>query len=392
MMRHERGQVLPMWAMGTITTLVLTFLALNYANAVRYQIRAQNAADSAAQAVVAIQAERWNLMSEMLYASNIEEYRMRRVLDAMLLTVNYSGGCSSRTGYIGDDPYQYELAFNYPREPTKSNPYLTWPFFAHFNDEGTCNRAYTDLHNQFTRSFNRYTADIKFLNDVTALSTYGNWRKDADSLLVSLATNCNGPSENAKTLHAAGGDCAFKYTMPGAGYRTGLLAVDEDAQKILVPGQTSRSGVYPNDSENKDLFAPVKVDIVTCRIVPPIIPSFGPFVLKPTYAIGRAAATNVQIEQDWFDPGSLDDPLRGPSQVFQGAEHYAQSSGDDTNSGNKAYDWYDVDYGGNPTTAYPGFGVFAAPVTTDELSARFGWWNAIPLTPFAGPVDPARVC
>jgi len=388
MMRGQRGQVLPMWAMGTITTLVLTFLALNYANAVRYQIRAQNAADSAAQAVVAIQSERWNLMTEMLYASNIEEYRMRRVLDAMLLSINYSGGCSAKTGYIGYSP-QNEINLN-GTAPTP--PYVTVPFFANFDEKGTCSRTYLDLHKNFTREFNRYTADIKYLNDVSALSTYDNWQKDANSLLGTLATQCNGNSATAKTLHAAGGDCAFKYTMPGVGYRTGLVSVDEDAQKILVPGLKSHSGVYPNDYENKDLFAPVKVDIVTCRIVPPLIPSFGPFVLKPTYAIGRAAATNVQMEQDWFDPGALTDPLRGANKMFQGAENYTQSSGDDTNQGNTAYDWYDVDYGGNPTTAYPGDGVFAAPVTTDEMSARFGWWNAIPATPFAGPVDTSKVC
>ncbi|MDQ2908825.1 MAG: Tad domain-containing protein [Candidatus Eremiobacteraeota bacterium] len=394
MMRHQRGQVLPMWAMGTIATLVLTFLALNYANAVRFQVRAQNAADSAAQAVVAIQAERWNLMTETLYASNVEEYRMRRMLDAMLLSINYSGGCSAKTGYIGNNPYPggNELAFNFPLEPTKSNPYLTTEFFAKFTDEGTCSRAYTDFHSQFTRSFNRYTNDIKYLNDVTALATYDNWQKDANSLLVTLATDCNGVSATAKTLHADGGDCAFKYTMPGSGYRTGLASVAEDAQKILVPGLKSRSTVYPDDYENKQLFAPVKVDIVTCRIVPPLIPSFGPFKLKPTYAIGRAAATNVQIEQDWFDPGALDDPLRAPGVVFQPPEPYTQSSADDTGQSSSAYDWYNVDYGGNPTTAYSAYGVFAAPVTTDELSARFGWWNAIPVTPFAGPVDPAKVC
>ncbi len=390
-MERQRGQVLPLWAMGTITTLVLTFLALNYANAVRYQIRAQNAADSAAQAVVAIQAERWNLMTEMLYASNIEEYRMRRLLDGMLLSINYSGGCSSTTQDFSNlNNPNNELSGSVPP------PYMTNNFFGNMEHEGTCNRTYVDLHDNFLRASNRYTQDIGFLNDVTALSTYTNWSKDAKSLLGTLATDCNNTGATGNTLHSDGGDCAFKYTMLGAAERTGLLSVDEDAQEILVPslGHTSNIG---NDSENPELFAPVKVDIVTCRIVPPIIPSFGPFHLSSTYAIGRAAATNVQMEQDWFVPGSLIDPARSPGgsstgSAFQPPESYTQSSGADTGAGNTAYDWYDVDYGGNATTAYPSYGVFYAPIINDEMSARFGWWNAIPITPFAGSVQTSNVC
>ncbi len=390
-MQRQRGQVLPLWAMGTITTLVLMFLALNYANAVRYQIRAQNAADSAAQAVVAIQAERWNLMTEMLYASNIEEYRMRRLLDAMLLSINYSGGCSANTqNFSQPNSSTNELSLSAPPH------YMTTYFFGDMENEGICNRTYVDLHDNFMRASNRYTQDLQYLNDVTALSSYTNWTKDANALLGTLATDCNNPGASGNTLHSDGGDCAFKYSMPGAAQRTGLLSVDEDAQEILVPslGHTSNIG---NDSENAELFAPVKVDIVTCRIVPPIIPSFGPFHLNSTYAIGRAAATDVQMEQDWFVPGALTDPARPvplglSGSAFQPAETYTQSSSTDTGNGTSAYDWYDVDYGGNVTTAYPSYGVFYAPIVNDEMSARFGWWNAIPITPFAGSVNPSNVC
>jgi len=388
-MKRRRGQVLPMWAMGTITTLVLTFLALNYANAVRYQIRAQNAADSAAQAVIAIQAERWNLMSEMLYASNVEEYRLRRVLDGMLLATNYSGGCSATENFKSPSDKANEIDVQLPPAPNRV-PYLTDKFYQDFDIAGTCNRTYMDLHDNFTRSFNRYTQDVTYLNDVTALSTFQNWQSDAQLLLGNLKTNCNGTATPSKTLHSDGGDCAFKYTMLDAQERKSLSSVAEDAQQILVPG-LNHSTKYGPDTEYPEFFAPIKVDIVTCAIVPPIVPSFGPFHLQPSYAIGRAAATDVQIEQDWFVPGALIDPARSGGGPFQAAEQYTRSSEDDTGATDN-YDWYNVDYGGNPTQAYPKFGVFYAPIVTDEMSARFGWWNAIPVTPFAGAVSPSNVC
>jgi hypothetical protein len=164
----ERGQLLPMWSMGVIATLVLAFLALNYANSVRWQIRAQNAADSAAQAVVGIQAERWNMMTELLYASNVEEYRIRRQLDSMLLATNFSGGCSMDIGG------QYSPLVEY-RGP---NFYST--------NEGTCNRAYIDEHDNFLRAVNRYTKDVGLLHSVAYQATRTNWQSDATSVIRSI--------------------------------------------------------------------------------------------------------------------------------------------------------------------------------------------------------------
>jgi hypothetical protein len=93
-MKHgQRGQVLPLWIVAILTTFAFTFLSLNYGNQIRMQIRAQNAADAAAQALLAIQTERWNMMTAMLYASSVEEYRIRHILDGILLAENGAGGC-----------------------------------------------------------------------------------------------------------------------------------------------------------------------------------------------------------------------------------------------------------------------------------------------------------
>ncbi|HMD03406.1 MAG TPA: hypothetical protein VKG44_10635, partial [Candidatus Baltobacteraceae bacterium] len=47
------------------------------------------------------------------------------------------------------------------------------------------------------------------------------------------------------------------------------------------------------------------------------------------------------------------------------------------------HDWYAVNYGGNGATAYPVYHAFTEPVDTDEMSARLGWWNSVPIKPFA---------
>jgi hypothetical protein len=376
----ERGQLLPMWSMGVIATLVLAFLALNYANSVRWQIRAQNAADSAAQAVVGIQAERWNMMTELLYASNVEEYRIRRQLDSMLLATNFSGGCSMDIGG------QYSPLVEY-RGP---NFYST--------NEGTCNRAYIDEHDNFLRAVNRYTKDVGLLHSVAYQATRTNWQSDATSLLSTFQTagNCN--TVNQSTPSNTGGDCFLKYSFApnGIATRTGLQAVEMDAQGLLVPGLGHYSA-KPNivDSENPALFGPVQVDVVTCAKVPPIIPNFGPFHLQTYYAIGRAAATDVMIEGDWMQPGAVCDPQRGScpyggtSTPFQAPELYTQAFQDTSDND---YDWYDVDFGGNATTAYPNYTLFDAPLYGDEMSVQFGWWNAIPAKPFGGAVNLSTSC
>src|SRR5512146_2329914 len=58
--RMERGQTLPFWAIGTMASLALLFFLANYVNAVSWQMRAQNAADSAASAMLSIQANVFN--------------------------------------------------------------------------------------------------------------------------------------------------------------------------------------------------------------------------------------------------------------------------------------------------------------------------------------------
>jgi hypothetical protein len=116
--------------------------------------------------------------------------------------------------------------------------------------------------------------------------------------------------------------------------------------------------------------------VVACAVVPPVIPNFWKFQTQPYYAVGRSAATAVMFEEDWFQPGALYDSVRGPNVFFQPNEKY-----DPTPAG--SYDWYSVNFGGNGATAYSAYNAFTQPAGTDEMSARLGWWNAIPMKPFA---------
>lgn len=371
MHRKSRGQVLPMWALGIITTFGLMFLALNYGNAIRWQIRAQNAADSAASAAVGIQAERWNVMTATLYASSVEEYRIRRLLDSLLLTMDQSGGC---TGSLNPfDPLYKSYAF------------------------GSCNRVYGDLRTAYMRAVNRYGHDVADLHNVAALSTYTGFKTDANSLLQTLqacstvasaaspgptATPLATPAPTASVSPTCG-DSSFKYSFApnGIAQQSNLNNVTEDAQQW----QIAYASTAASASINAELFAPVEVDIVTCAIVPAILPNFGPIHFKPYYAVGRAAAANVMVEQDWLQPGTIVDTQRsGTTALFQPVESVTAVASPTPSAA--AYNWYDVNYGGETNTAYVNSGVFGFQFSRDDFEAQVGWWGGIPIRPFGGNV------
>jgi hypothetical protein len=195
------------------------------------------------------------------------------------------------------------------------------------------------------------------------------------------AAHCNSASPAA--VQPDGADCEFQYTIIGLKKRQGLEAVQEDAQNILVPG-LSKTSTIANDLENQELFDPGLIDVTACATVPPIIPNFGPLQMSPTYAIGRAAATNVMVEEDWLQPGAVYDPTGRPANtVFQPVESYTDfTPGSDTS---ESYNWYGVDFGGNAAVAYVNYGVFNQPTYDNEFSVRLGWWNAIAYKPFVSP-------
>jgi hypothetical protein len=371
-MKHgQRGQVLPLWIVAILTTFAFTFLSLNYGNQIRMQIRAQNAADAAAQALLAIQTERWNMMTAMLYASSVEEYRIRHILDGILLAENGAGGCDSDV--------------------------------SKFDTTGgtTCSSAYTALVAQYQKAVNRYTNDVMLLNDVTTPATIDNWTADANTLFTHLKARCN--TSSTMIPNNDGGDCGFQYTLNGTATRSaqttkyGLDATGNDAYVVLVPTQGHKTTLYGVDTENAKYFAPPMVDVVVCTKVLPLIPTFWGLGAKPYYAVGRAGATAQIFENDWLQPGQLIDPARPSKTRFQPVEQYAQVNF----SGN--YDWYGTDFGGNtfkivtyidPATGKQQSG-YSAQLQNNELSAFAAWWSSIPIDPRdfdKAPVDLTKTC
>jgi hypothetical protein len=96
--RHrERGQTIPFWVFSTLTVLALLFFIINYANTVRWQVRAQNAADSSAIAKISGDAAMLNNVTLLLYALNLQEIKSQAILGS---TYNLLGG-NTPCGAVG---------------------------------------------------------------------------------------------------------------------------------------------------------------------------------------------------------------------------------------------------------------------------------------------------
>lgn len=91
----QRGQTLPFWTLAIAATLSLLFFMTNYANTVRWQIRAQNAADSAASAGIGTDANMYNEKTTLLLAASVAENRMRYLMQGIVNTIDHPAGCGA---------------------------------------------------------------------------------------------------------------------------------------------------------------------------------------------------------------------------------------------------------------------------------------------------------
>ncbi len=91
----RRGQTLPLWTLSIAAALAVLFFLTNYTNTLRWGIRAQSAADSAASAGIATDASSFNEETTLEFTAAVEEMRIRYLVQGMMNTVNKSSVCGA---------------------------------------------------------------------------------------------------------------------------------------------------------------------------------------------------------------------------------------------------------------------------------------------------------
>jgi len=323
---RSRGQTLPIWTLGIAGALILAFGAMQYGETLRWQIRAQNAADAAATAALSVQTQTWNQQLSLVYAASLEEWRIRHLLNGLQAAAYGDPGCGNH---------------------------------------GTCQASFDEMKKEYIRAVNRYTQDLDLVNR-TSQYTYSQAESDARALVKQLQDNCG---------KANGGDCGFAYSVVRVQPRTQTNDVEEDGGAWVI----NNPGVYASVRQDN---MPIQLEIVTCAKVAPVVPGFLGFSPPTFTAIGRAAATSAMVTQEWMQPGVITNPQTG--QPFQKNEQYGPP-GDAT--GPNAWNWFLITWPGNSAKAFPKFDAYAERVNGPEYSAVTGWWNAVPIKPFSGALD-----
>src|ERR1700676_3302661 len=333
---HSRGQTLPIWSMGIACALALAFASMQYGDVLRWQVRAQNAADAAAVAALSVQTQTWNQQLALVYAASVEEWRIKNLLNGLTAAAYADPGCT--------------------------------------NGGASCQATFDALKAEYLRAVARYTADVQLVNR-TSQYTFAQAQSDARAIVAQLQLNCG---------KANGGDCGVSYNVGRVVPRQAAVNdVEQDGGAWVINNGTPAAVKLD--------YTPAQIEIVTCAKVAPIVPAFLGFKPPTFTAIGRAAATSAMVTQEWIQPGQIVDPrTRAP---FQAPETLGLSNmsatGPSTGSGN--WNWFTIAFGGNSAKAYPSFDAYSMKVTGPEFSAVTGWWNAIPVKPFSGALNMASV-
>lgn len=341
----QRGQTFAIWAFGTLSVLLLAIFSVSYGTMIQWQMRAQNAADAAAQGMLAVQTSQWNETISTLHAAAIEEYRMRYIVNDLLQVTRGVGGCDPTIG-------------------STSNT--------------SCDQMYIQLRQAYLDSLTRYTNDVALMQPIDT-PTFNQNVTTIQSALAVYQADCGS---------VTGGDCAFQYSLVGDQPRQNSLVenVYADCCAFTVGGGTR--------ADPKQDLEPMEIEVVTCANLNWPVNSLFSFQL-PTYAVvGRAAATSIMLTQEFMYVGSVLNPDQG-----SGANAYQQSefpesgyngavfSNDDPN--------YRIDYGGNPNDPYNqgnpavsnGKAGFTYTPGNEGILAATGWWGSMAIKPFSGTIQ-----
>lgn len=162
-LQSQRGQTLPVWGLGVTALLALLFFLGNYVNVFAWHVRAQNAAESAAATALSVQANVFNEESTVLYATAVNENRIRYLNQAILNTINGIGGCSPAPG-------------------------------------GSCDQDYQTLVAEYNQAVSAFSGDMQVLQEANNF-TQGAQQADQKKAVAAIGSNC------------AQFDCTFAYNV-----------------------------------------------------------------------------------------------------------------------------------------------------------------------------------
>lgn len=190
MLEHQRGQTLPVWGLGVAAILTLFFFLGNYTNVFAWHVRAQNAAESAAATALSVQANVFNEESTILYATAVDENRIRYLNQAILNTINGIGGCNPAPG-------------------------------------GSCDADYKTLVAEYNTAVNALSGDMQVLQEANNF-TEGGQQADQKKAVASIGSDC------------AHFDCDFSYNVldvssVGGGKKSGGITQTDIAVCHNVP-------------------------------------------------------------------------------------------------------------------------------------------------------------
>lgn len=278
----QRGQTLPFWVIGVLIVLSMVFVLANYANAVAWQIRAQNAADAAASGVLSVQANVYNEYSTILYATAVDEYRVRTINQAILNSIYHEGICTS-------------------------------------GSSGTCAQNYYALVNEYDNAVNSFTEDIHLLDQANNMTQAGQ-TTDESKALSSLGTQCSAPTDYA---------CQFGFTVLDAsstgggsnGNNNGYIAGGDNQVDLVACKKIGyfASGLFPNLGANATFkiigraaaavvpaytedFNPSSTNPQTGQPFQPTETQWAPGDAEPAYEVDFSG---LSVHLNWYQAGTI---------------------------------------------------------------------------------------
>jgi hypothetical protein len=248
----QRGQTLPFWVIGVLIVLSMVFALANYASAVAWQIRAQNSADAAASGALSVQANVYNEYTTILYATAVDEYRIRTLNQAILNAVYEEGSCSH-------------------------------------GQTGTCAQNYYSLVTAYNSAVNSFTDDIHLLDQANNLSQAGQSTDQAKALSQIQNSNwCTIPNDYA---------CSFGFTIL-------------DASSTAPNGNGNNGGYIAGGDNRVDLVSCKKVGYFFSGMFGNTLGG-----ANASYQVlGRAAAAVLPVHFEAFKPSDVNAQTGQPYQ------------------------------------------------------------------------------